>query len=252
MASSSRLSSEVVAAAACAVALALLLLGRWRRVVRAPAYGRSELTEADASWLRAHQHRKVLDARVRVLRVAARDADGQPAVLVCYPLRETGGATADRATHGDRRDTRVVTKACRKWTAKAGDAPVPWPNHLWLVDPVLSTRVGRLEHLGFVQTYQSDVKTDAALAAELEAAHRSYGAARWAELSSEDRAYVEGAGYAAVLRDTGVGGLRFVSQVKCLHAHLAHHLAGGHNPVGRRVVDALARGDDRAAVGGAH
>ena len=30
------------------------------------------LTEADAAWLRAHQHRKVLDARVRIIGVAAR------------------------------------------------------------------------------------------------------------------------------------------------------------------------------------
>lgn len=242
--------SSVVLAAAAAAASSLLLLGRRRRAARAPPapapYGRSELTEADAAWLHAHQHRKVLDARVRVLGVAARNAAGQPAVLVCYPLRETGGAYA---THGDRRDTRVVTNHCRKWAG--GDAPVPWPNHLWLVDPALSARVGRLEHLGYVQAYQADVKTDAALASALEAAHRSYGATRWAELSNEDRAYAEGAGYAAVLREAGVGGLRFANQVKCLHAHLAHHLAGGRNPIGKRVVDALARGDDRAALAGA-
>ena len=50
-----------------------------------------------------------------------------------------------------------------------------------------------------------------------------------------------------VLRDTGVGGLRFASQVKCLHAHLAHALSGADNPIGRRVIDALAKGADAKA-----
>jgi hypothetical protein len=38
--------------------------------------------------------------------------------------------------------------------------------------------------------------------------------------------------------------------VKCLHAHLAHTLAGGDNPVGRRVLECLARHDDEAAAVG--
>ncbi len=33
----------------------------------------------------------------------------------------------------------------------------------------------------------------------------------------------------------GVGGTR--EGVKCLHAHYAHHGAGGENPVGRLVAD---------------
>ena len=45
---------------------------------------------------------------------------------------------------------------------------------------------------------------------------------------------------------TGVGGLRFASQVKCLHAHLAHTLAGGSNPVGSRVVRLIRDGDGAA------
>ena len=42
-------------------------------------------------------------------------------------------------------------------------------------------------------------------------------------------------GFASALRDGGVGGLRFDNQIKCLHAQLAHFLAGGSNPIGARV-----------------
>jgi hypothetical protein len=95
-----------------------------------------------------------------------------------------------------------------------------------------------------VQQWQADVREDEAFASALAAAHAEYGATRWQTLTEEDRAYCESHGYAAVLRDTGVGGLRFVSQIKCLHAHLAHALAGGANPVGQRVLEALARNED--------
>ena len=230
-------------------------------------------TEADAAWLSRHQHRKVLDPRVRVIGVGARAVDdGHPLVLVCYPLRTTatslGSAIKGRrqvqkaAEDADvkpweenindepseeaaarKKDTRGGSS--RKWQA---DKPVPWPNHLWLVCPTLTHRVGRLEHMGLVQDYQAALaRDDTVLAEELAAAHRAYGSARWAALSEDDRAYCERSNYSHVLRDTGVGGLRFVSQVKCLHAHLAHSLSGKDNPIGRRVLEALARGDDAKA-----
>lgn len=45
-----------------------------------------------------------------------------------------------------------------------------------------------------------------------------------------------------MLRDCGVGGLRFANQVKCLHLHYAHYLAsGGDNLVGSWVQSELDR-----------
>ena len=55
-------------------AAAVLLLARWRRRRATTRY--DALTYDDSAWLQAHQHRKVLDARVRIVGVAARDADG--------------------------------------------------------------------------------------------------------------------------------------------------------------------------------
>ena len=210
----------------------------------------SPFTPEDAAWLLMHQHRKVLDARVRITGVAARDAaDGHPTVLVCYPLRDVGAESAAARSFEGRRETRGGS--LRKWLSAS---PVPWPNFYWLCCPALAARVGRLEHLGLVQEWQKEIAHDSTtpFALELAAAHRQYGAARWAALSDDDRAYCESQheGFVAALRDAGVGGQKFVSQVKCLHAHLAHALAGGDNPVGRRVLACLARRDDEAVCGG--
>ena len=123
-------------------------------------------SDEDAAWLEKHQHSKLLDARIRILGVAARDAESRPSVLACYPLRVTAlerhTEHSAEGTSGERRERRGGS--CRKWQA---EEPVPWPNFYWLVDPVLSTRVGRLEHLGRVQEWQRDVRHDEAFAAAL-------------------------------------------------------------------------------------
>ena len=61
-------------------------------------------------------------------------------------------------------------------------------------------------------------------------------------LSDEDKEHCEKEGYASVLRDCGVGGLRFVNQVKCLHLQYGHYLAsGGDNVVGEWTRAELVR-----------
>ena len=63
---------------------------------------------------------------------------------------------------------------------------------------------------------------------QLELAHARYAAERDAALPT---------GYAGPRPSGGVGGTR--KGVKCLHAHVAWHLAGGDDPVGRWVADRL-------------
>lgn len=221
----------------------------WRRRRRADgsaAGARSrieEFSDADARWLRRHQHRKVLDERVRVTGVAARDADGNPSVLQCYPLRMTGPSSKQPTERRDKRGG-----SANKWKA---DKPVPWPNTYWLVDPDLCSRIGRLEHLGWIQTLQARVHSgeEPQLVAALAAAHRAYARDRWSLLSAEDREYAANGGYEGVLRDYGVSGFRQDTQVKCLHTHTAHALATGGNPIGRLALEALERGEDGRAVG---
>jgi hypothetical protein len=99
----------------------------------------------------------------------------------------------------------------------------PMPTRFWLVDPVLGTRVARVESAGGVRAAEAAVDP-----AELQAAHDRYAAERDADLP---------AGHMGPRPHGGVGGTR--RGVKCLHAHYAYHLAGGDDPVGKWVAAAL-------------
>ena len=103
------------------------------------------------------------------------------------------------------------------------DDGTPMPTRYWLVDPVLSTRVSRLESAGGVRAAEAAVDAD-----ELRAAHDRYAAERDAAIPEM---------HTGPRPSGGVGGTR--KGVKCLHAHYAYVLAGGDDPVGRWVEEHL-------------
>lgn len=103
------------------------------------------------------------------------------------------------------------------------DDGTPMPTRYWLVDEDLRRAVSGLEASGGVRAAEAAVDRD-----ELARAHARYAAERDAAIP---------AGYTGPRPSGGVGGTRV--GVKCLHAHLAWHLAGGDDPVGRWVADRL-------------
>jgi hypothetical protein len=105
----------------------------------------------------------------------------------------------------------------------------PMPTLYWLVDPELNLRVSRLEAAGGVRAVQTEVDP-----AAVQAAHDAYAAARDTWIPP---------GHPGPRPSGGVGGTR--AGVKCLHAHLAHLLAGGDDPVGRWTAAHLDRTDER-------
>ncbi|HUS43952.1 MAG TPA: DUF501 domain-containing protein [Ilumatobacteraceae bacterium] len=103
------------------------------------------------------------------------------------------------------------------------DDGTPMPTRFYLVGAELVRDVSRLEAAGGVRAAEAEVDAD-----ELAEAHRRYAAERDSAIDDDHqgpRPY------------GGVGGTRV--GVKCLHAHLAHHLAGGDDPVGRWTLDHL-------------
>ena len=88
--------------------------------------------------------------------------------------------------------------------------------------------VSTLESHGWIAKLNAEAETDADLRDMLRAAHRSY-------------AYERGRLVPGAEQDGGVGGS--ARGVKCLHAHYAHHLAGGPDPIGAWVSQRLAEGD---------
>lgn len=105
----------------------------------------------------------------------------------------------------------------------------PMPTRFWLVDSALREEVSRLEADGGVRRAAAAVPS-----AGIEEAHARYEAERSRALSP---------GHRGPTPSGGVGGTR--RGVKCLHAHLAWHLAGGTDAVGRWTAEQLGvrRGD---------
>lgn len=99
----------------------------------------------------------------------------------------------------------------------------PMPTRYWLVGVDLRRRIGQIEAEGGVRAAEAAVDPK-----ELEAAHARYAAERDAAVPDQHEGPVPSG---------GVGGTR--RGVKCLHAHYAHHLAGGDDPVGRWVAEQL-------------
>ena len=107
------------------------------------------------------------------------------------------------------------------------DDGTPMPTRFWLVDPVLVTRISRIESTGGVRASEAAVEPG-----ELLRAHERYASERDAVLPAD---------HAGPRPHGGVGGTQ--RGVKCLHAHYAWHLAGGDDPVGRWVSERLAGGE---------
>lgn len=100
----------------------------------------------------------------------------------------------------------------------------PFPTLYWLTCVRACQAVGRLEAAGSMRALTELLRTDEGFARGFEAAGRDY-------ISRRDRLHrLEGAG--------GVGGGP-PDRVKCLHAHLAHHLVCGCNPVGAWVSERI-------------
>lgn len=103
------------------------------------------------------------------------------------------------------------------------DDGTPMPTRYWLVGEDVRRAVDRLEAAGGVRRAAAEVAADA-----IADAHRRAAAERDAELPE---------GWTGPRPSGGVGGTR--QGVKCLHAHLAWHLAGGDDPVGRWTAEQL-------------
>ena len=92
----------------------------------------------------------------------------------------------------------------------------PMPTLYWLCDPSVRSAIGTIESDGGVRAAEAELGLET-----IAAAHAAYAAERDQAMPDDH----EGpAPYG------GVGGTR--EGLKCLHAHYAHWLAGGDDPVG--------------------
>lgn len=92
----------------------------------------------------------------------------------------------------------------------------PMPTLYWLCDPQLRSAIGTIESDGGVRSAEQELGLEM-----IAKAHATYAAERERDMP---------AGHVGPAPYGGVGGTR--SGLKCLHAHYAHWLAGGDDPVG--------------------
>ncbi len=109
------------------------------------------------------------------------------------------------------------------------DDGTPMPTLFWLVGALERLLVSRLESAGGVRRASAEIPS-----AGIRAAHEAYATERDAYLPTD---------HAGPTPFGGVGGTR--KGIKCLHAHYAYWLIGGHDPVGEWVAAQL-RHDDKA------
>ncbi len=108
------------------------------------------------------------------------------------------------------------------------DDGTPMPTRYWLVGPRDNLLMGRLESAGGVRRSEADLDL-----AQIQVAHDAYCAERDSVIPVD---------YTGPRPSAGVGGTR--KGVKCLHAHYAHFLAGGEDPVGEWIVAHLHEVDE--------
>jgi hypothetical protein len=131
---------------------------------------------------------------------------------------------------------RVVVRSATGEPVVLMNAPLlndntPMPTLYWLVGRAEVHAVSVLEADGAVDQVEELLGLDA-----IDAIHAAYGARRDALIPTD---------HVGPRPSAGVGGTR--RGVKCLHAHLAHWLAGGNDAVGQWVAEQLdARGNTRA------
>lgn len=104
----------------------------------------------------------------------------------------------------------------------------PFPTTFWLTCPSLVKSVSRLEGEGLIDELEKEMETNEQLKREFAQAQRDYQRAR-GNLSQAEHASMA----------TGIGGVRDLGRIKCLHAHVAHFLVGGMNPIGKRITETV-------------
>ncbi len=102
-----------------------------------------------------------------------------------------------------------------------GDDGEPFPTLYWLTCPILAKRVSKLESEGAMADLNEKLSADEGLKARLAHAIERYIGARDTH---------------AMIADAGAPPGGGPERVKCLHAHVAHELVDGANPVGGIAV----------------
>jgi hypothetical protein len=105
----------------------------------------------------------------------------------------------------------------------------PFPTLYWLTCPLIVKAISKLEGNSWSDRMKENIEEDAELEDRLKRAHIDYRNKRL-EASAYSGSHSE-----HIVFKTGIGGVDNEAGIKCLHAHYAHYLASGENPLGEIV-----------------
>lgn len=111
----------------------------------------------------------------------------------------------------------------------------PFPTLFWLTCPFLRQLVSGLETRGLIGLFESRIKHETPFREKYLRAHAQTAALKKTLLGESELPTWQ--------RDPivkrGIGGIKNLESVKCLHLQLANFLGGVENPVGREVWESL-------------
>ena len=100
----------------------------------------------------------------------------------------------------------------------------PFPTLFWLVDRNLVYTIDQMEASGLIAKLQCRVDLNAKLQKAMWQDHQDHIHLRESYFTDEEFAYLDTAGYVAILRKRGIGGISNPTRIRCLHTWYAAHL----------------------------
>ncbi len=136
----------------------------------------------------------------------------------------------------ENRNSKITTEYPLRYPAP--DSPTPFPTIYWLTDPTLDRTLADLERRGTIRELEALLQSDTGLLNNFRGDHQRYREQRFAMLTADDRLIVEASPSLLRTFRGGVAGIADFTTIKCLHAHVAHHLADPQgNTIARLLIE---------------
>ncbi|AKI98085.1 DUF501 domain-containing protein [Kosmotoga pacifica] len=107
----------------------------------------------------------------------------------------------------------------------------PFPTLFWLTCPLLSKEVSRLEEKGWIKRFEENLQNSEELFQRYLKAHRATIELKASLVKANNLKNWQ----KEALLGRGIGGIKNLKTVKCLHLQLANYLSGIKNPIGESV-----------------
>ncbi|MGC8544460.1 MAG: DUF501 domain-containing protein [Athalassotoga sp.] len=115
----------------------------------------------------------------------------------------------------------------------------PFPTLYWLTCPFLRDEISKMESDGWIKRYEEMISKSSEFS-NLQIKAHELAKKDVIDLLQDDDLKIKFTG--------GMGGIRNFNHVKCLHMHVAYHLGGIENPVGRSVLSKISQTECKSGI----